>query len=205
MLVAFVQYSSVSTGLTARMLIERAAAPMLDLIPALEPHLDARTPCTEYTVRGLVNHLLFWAPSLTGGATKAIVVPPAATEAELDLTTGDCLASLTDAVTTTVKAWSDPAAWTGVTHMGSPMELPAAQVGGMIAGEFLVHGWDLARAAGRDLAADEDLAELLEVELAKTAELGRQMGIFGPEVVLPADAPALHRVLGLTGRDPQWR
>jgi uncharacterized protein (TIGR03086 family) len=186
------------------MLMERAAAPLLDLIPTLEPHLSARTPCAEYTVRGLINHLLFWAPSLTGGATKEVVTPPDATEADLDLTTGDCLASLTAAVTTTVKAWSDPAAWTGVTHMGSPMELPASQVGAMIAGEFLVHGWDLARAAGEDLSVDEDVAAHLEVELSKTAELGRQMGIFGPEVAVPADAPALHRLLGLTGRDPHW-
>lgn len=186
------------------MLIERAAAPLLDLIPALEPHLSAQTPCTDYTVRGLINHLLFWAPSLTGGATKSVIAPPDATESELDLTTGDCLATLTASVTTTVKAWSDPDAWVGVTHMGSPMELPASQVGGMIAGEFLVHGWDLARAAGRELAVDEDLAEQLEVELAKTAELGRQMGIFGPEVAVPAGASAVDRVLGLTGRDPQW-
>jgi uncharacterized protein (TIGR03086 family) len=204
MLVAFVQYSSVCTGLTACMLIERAAAPMLDVIPALGPCLAAQTPCSEYTVRGLVNHLLFWAPSLTGGARKEIVAPPDATEAELDLTTGDCLASLTDAVTTCVKAWSDPAAWTGVTYMGGPMELPASLVGGMIAGEFLVHGWDLARAAGRELVVDEEVAEIVEVELAKTAEQGRQMGMFAPEVAVPADAPALHRVLGLTGRDPQW-
>ncbi|HEY0499760.1 MAG TPA: TIGR03086 family metal-binding protein [Kutzneria sp.] len=187
------------------MLIERAAAPLLDLIPALEPHLSAQTPCAEYTVRGLINHLLFWAPSLTGGATKEVIAPPDAREAELDLTTGDCLASLDAAVTTTVKAWSDPAAWTGVTHMGNPMELPASLVGAMIAGEFLVHGWDLARAAGRDVSVDDDVAELLLIELATMAEQGRQMGMYGPEVAVPADAPALHRLLGLTGRDPQRR
>jgi uncharacterized protein (TIGR03086 family) len=203
MLVAFVQYSFARTGLTASMLIERAAAPLLDLIPTLEPHLAAQTPCTEYTVRGLINHLLFWAPSLAGGATKTVVTPPAATEAELDLTGGDCLASLTASVTTTVKAWSDPAAWTGVTHMGSPMELPASLVGGMIAGELLVHGWDLGRAAGRDFVVDSDVAEHVAVELAKTAEMGRQMGMFAPEVAVPADAPALDRLLALTGRDPR--
>jgi uncharacterized protein (TIGR03086 family) len=186
------------------MLIERAAAPLLDLIPALEPHLDARTPCTDYTVRGLINHLLFWAPSLTGGATKEAITPPAVSEEDLDLTTGDCLATLAASINTTVKAWSDPAAWQGTTHMGSPMELPAPLVGAMIAGEFLVHGWDLARAAGRDLSVDNNVAERLVGELAETAELGRQMGIFGPEVVVDENAPALHRILGLTGRDPQW-
>jgi hypothetical protein len=29
-------------------------------------------------------------------------------------------------------------------------------------------------------------------------------GMFGPEVVVPDDAPLLDRLLGLTGRDPGW-
>lgn len=190
---------------TARMLIERAAAPLLDLVPQLEPHLSDRTPCTDYTVRQLINHLLFWAPSLAGAATKAAVAPPAATESDLDLTTGDCLAALTESINGTVKAWSDPAAWDGMTHMGGPMELPASMVGGMVIGEFVVHGWDLARAAGRELPVDPDVAEYLETELAKTAEQAREMGIFGPEVAVPPAAPTMHRALGLTGRDPNWR
>jgi uncharacterized protein (TIGR03086 family) len=152
----------------------------------------------------LINHLLFWGPSLKAGAVKEIVTPPAVPESDLDLTTGDCLAALTESVTGTVKAWSDPAAWTGTTYMGGPMELPAELVGAMIAGELAVHGWDLARAAGRDLAVDDDIAEYLVVELAKTAQQGRDMGIFGPEVVVPPTAPPFHRVLALTGRTPHW-
>jgi hypothetical protein len=35
-------------------------------------------------------------------------------------------------------------------------------------------------------------------------EQGREMGLYGPQVTVPADAPALDRVLGLTGRDPAW-
>jgi uncharacterized protein (TIGR03086 family) len=183
------------------MLIERAAAPLLDLIPSLDGHADDPTPCTEYTVRQLVNHLLVWGPTLAGAGGKQDVRPPAE---GTDLTAGDWTAALAESVDAIVKAWDDPAAWEGSTRMGSEMEMPADLVGGMIAGELVVHGWDLARAAGRDLDVDVDIAEYLEVELAKTAELGRQMGFFGPEVAVPADAPALHRVLALTGRDPQW-
>jgi hypothetical protein len=29
-------------------------------------------------------------------------------------------------------------------------------------------------------------------------------GLFGPPVPVPADAPLLDRVIGLTGRDPAW-
>ena len=184
------------------MLIERATAPLLDLVPTLAPHLEAQTPCTDYTVRQLINHLLFWAPSLTGAAGKAMVAPPAAKESDLDLTGGDCLAALTESINGTVKAWSDPAAWAGTTHMGSPIELPADLVGGMITGELVVHGWDLARAAGRELSVDDDIAEYLLVELGKTAQQGRDMGMFAPEVPMPATAPPMHRLLALTGRTP---
>jgi uncharacterized protein (TIGR03086 family) len=78
-------------------------------------------------------------------------------------------------------------------------------VGGMVVGEFVIHGWDLARAAGRELPVDPDVAEYLLTELAATADQARQMGVFGPEIAIPADAPATHRVLGLAGRDPRWR
>lgn len=40
--------------------------------------------------------------------------------------------------------------------------------------------------------------------MAETGEQGRQMGIFGAPVPVAADAPALDRALGLSGRDPGW-
>jgi hypothetical protein len=43
--------------------------------------------------------------------------------------------------------WTAPAAWTGTTLMG-PAPMPAAVVGPMMPAEFVLHGWDLARAVG---------------------------------------------------------
>src|SRR5579883_2298420 len=56
--------------------------------------LRARTPCADYDVRGLMNHLLFWGRSLAGAAGKESVPPPAANETEVDLTAGDWAAAL---------------------------------------------------------------------------------------------------------------
>src|SRR5690606_16926468 len=77
------------------------------------------------------------------------------------------------------EAWSDPQAWTGLTAMGSPMELPAPLIGAMVLGEFVVHGWDLARSTGQDPVWDDDLLEYLYVEVAKTAEQGARWGCTG--------------------------
>jgi hypothetical protein len=73
--------------------------------------------------------------------------------------------------------------------------------GRRVFGEFVVHSWDLAKATGRPWACDEDVAD---AATAGMAEQGRQIGIFGPEVPVPASAPALDRLAGLTGRDPDW-
>ncbi|MQA88100.1 MAG: TIGR03086 family protein [Streptosporangiales bacterium] len=182
----------------------RAAALMVEIVRNVKPdQLTARTPCTEYDVRELVNHLLFWGPSLEGAARKESVPPPAEAEAGVDLTEGDWAAALEAHIDRTVAAWSESDAWEGITHMG-PMELPASLVGGMVVGELVVHGWDLARATGQHPAWDDDLLEYLYEEVAKSAEQGRQIGVYGPEVAVPPSSSPLDRVLGLTGRNPAW-
>ncbi|GIG86205.1 TIGR03086 family protein [Plantactinospora endophytica] len=183
----------------------RAATPLLKIINDVAPHqLDAPTPCAEYDVRRLVNHLLFWGPSLEGAGRKETVPPPAASEAELDLTGGDWATALTAQVERVSAAWAGPDAWAGSTHMGGPTELPAALVGGMIVGELVVHTWDLARAIGAAPSWDDELLDYVHGEVVKTADQGRQMGVYGPEVAVPATAPTLDRILGIVGRDPGW-
>ena len=46
-----------------------------------DDQLANKTPCTEYDVRALVNHILFWGPSLAGAGRKESVPQPAAAEA----------------------------------------------------------------------------------------------------------------------------
>ena len=166
--------------------------------------LTAPTPCTEYDVRGLVHHLLFWGPSLEGAGRKENVPPPTPTESDVDLTTGDWRGALHAQLTRIAQAWAPASAWEGTTYMGRPIELPASLVGDMILGELVVHGWDLARATGQRLDLDEDLLTYVHDAMAPGVEQGREMGMYGPEVPMPATAPTLDRILGLTGRDPAW-
>jgi len=43
------------------------------------------------------------------------------------------------------------------------------------------------------------------VIVSETAEMGRQMGVYGAEVPVPSEATAFDRALGLAGRNPSWR
>ncbi|MDG4785254.1 TIGR03086 family metal-binding protein [Micromonospora sp. WMMD1102] len=186
-------------------MVVRAAAPLVEIIRHVKPdQLDSPTPCAEYDVRKLVNHLLFWGPSLAGAGRKKTVPPPARSETELDLTGPDWAAALTAQVEGIVAAWAEPAAWTGTTHMGGPTELPAALVGGMVVSELVVHAWDLARATEQQPDWDGELLGYVHDEVGRTAEQGRQMGVYGPEVEVPETAPTLDRILGQVGRDPGW-
>ncbi len=186
-------------------LIGAAAAPLAEIVRTIKPdQLAAPTPCSEYDVRGLVNHLLFWGPSLVGAARKETVPPPAAAEEDVDLTDGDWAAGLHAHLDRLVAAWSEPAAWDGTTTMGGPTEMPAAMIGRMVLGELVVHGWDLARATGQQARWPEEVLAVTRRELVGTAEQGRQLGIYGPEVPVPPTGSAMDHILGLAGRDPDW-
>jgi uncharacterized protein (TIGR03086 family) len=184
-------------------LIELATAPVAEVVRAIDSsQLDAQTPCPGFTVRKLLNHQLYWSPSLEGAARKVTVTPPETPEAETDLTEGDWRGKFLAHLDSLTASWSEPAAWKGTTRMGGPTEMPAETIGGMVLGEVVVHGWDLAKATGHQPTWDQDLLELLLREVRDMAPMGRDMGIFGPEVPVPEDAPLLDRILGLSGRNP---
>ena len=174
-------------------LIALAAPPTLAVVRAVRPdQLSAPTPCAEYDVQGLIDHMVHWGPSLARASRHSDGEPEPGgnpLERQIELL---------------VAAWSVPAAWQGVTTMGGPHEMPARMIGAMATGEIVVHGWDLARATGQPVGWDETLLTFLYDEVAKTAELGREMQAYGPEFPVPHTAPVLDRMLGLTGRDPHW-
>jgi len=176
-------------------LVALAVPPTLAVVQAIRTdQFDAPTPCHDWTVRQLVDHQLEWGPALVAAARKELV-PPGRIEG----------AGLEEHFAALAEAWSDPAAWTGVTRLGGPTELPAAMIGGMVLGEVVVHGWDLAVATGQHPEWPADLLDFVHEEVAKTAEQGREMGVYGPAVAVPDSAPPLDRILGMTGRDPNWR
>jgi hypothetical protein len=56
---------------------------------------------------------------------------------------------------------------------------------------------------GADPRLPEELVQGVWDEISPRAEEFRAIGVFGPAVPVPEDAPLQDRLVGLTGRDPK--
>ena len=184
----------------------RAAAAAVDVARNVTPdQYGLPTPCPEWDVRALVNHFTHWSAVVSERVARKLPRPDDGSEDEgADYTEGDWPRFFTEHVERSVAAWGEPGAWDGEAVMAAnPM--PARTIGTMLLADLVMHGWDLAVATGQTYALPDEVAEAAKVALEGMAEMGRQWGVFGPEVAVPDDAPALHKALALSGRDPAWR
>jgi uncharacterized protein (TIGR03086 family) len=170
--------------------------------------LTAATPCTDYDVRAVIDHLAWGAVLSQRAATRTPLEHDWSSLTPAPFLDGvpveQWAAAVPAELDTAADAWADPAAWEGETLMGTA-PMPAGVVGPMMLAEFVVHGWDLARAIGAPYDVPAELGEAVLAAVQPLAQMGRDGGWYGPEVPVPADAPAFERALGLVGRDPGWR
>jgi uncharacterized protein (TIGR03086 family) len=181
-------------------------APAADRVAGLlagvpDDRLGAPTPCADTTVGDLLSHLLGLSAAFRGGAEKAPDAgPPPTKPPPLEPDWRSALPARLDALVT---AWRAPEARAGTTSVGG-VEMPAAAVAVVALDELVLHGWDLARATGQPYEVDPASIDACLGFVAATARPEGVPGLFGPPVPVPADAPALHRLLGLSGRNPEW-
>ncbi|MFF9587563.1 TIGR03086 family metal-binding protein [Streptomyces achromogenes] len=185
-------------------LLSSAASEMAEVVGRVKPDdLTAATPCREYDVRALVNHLLYWAPVIEGVGLRKAAVFDRADEGGTDHTGGDWQAEYLGWLDRIAAAWSPGPAWEGVAEVGG-RRVPARVIGEKTLCELVLHGWDLARASGQGFHCRDDVADETRRILLATADETRRMGMFGPPVTVPDSAPALDRALACSGRDPRW-
>ena len=169
-----------------------------------DDQLAEPTPCEGTSVAGMLDHLVGLTVAFRMGAEKQPLDGGARASAEeLDPEWRSLLPKQLSAL---AAAWRRPAAWEGVTTVGGA-SLPAPAMGGIALNEVLLHGWDLAAATGQEYRPDPAaVAACLELVIGLNQPGNEELrnGQFGPVVPVPADAPALDRLLGLTGRDPRW-
>ena len=154
---------------------------------------DQPTPCEDWSVRDLVQHVVD-----TQGLFESMVgraIPPAPRPgllASFDHATGVVLDDLRD---------PDAAA--------TPHESPVfgtttfeAMVDGFLSFDFVVHGWDLAHATGADETIDDRDIAWVRRRADQLGDLMRTSGQIGPEVEVGSEATETERLVAFLGRRP---
>jgi uncharacterized protein (TIGR03086 family) len=160
------------------------------------------TPCTEWDVRALLNHLILWTSYSLEARAHGESVGQDLMDRDFAAEPGFAAAYRAQ-LDRALAAWSDPAVWQrSLDVMGSAT--PAADVAALNLAEMVLHGWDLAAATGQRYQVGDRAAEAALQAVAANAELFRQYKGFADPVEVADSAPALDRVLALSGRDPAW-
>jgi uncharacterized protein (TIGR03086 family) len=170
-------------------LFERGTEWTASKIPGAANRLDVTTPCTDWDVRTLLNHMIdsqqYFAATARGEeATLPSPSPP-------PLIGNDPVAAYRDMRQETLRAHREP----GVLEKTGP-SLGIAFV------DQLVHGWDLATATGQDAAMPGDLATAAFTMIDGQLTDDRRAPAFGPAVDVPDGSNAQDRLLAYTGRQP---
>ncbi|MGY1745574.1 TIGR03086 family metal-binding protein [Blastococcus sp. SYSU D00695] len=187
-----------------RPVLTTAARTAVSVAAGVRPdQLSLPTPCTEYDLRALLGHLVsvLHRVAAVGRGLPPFSVPQVTTGVPDDGWGAAAAAAADDLFA----VWADDAL------LDRELVLPYGTHRGAVAlatytGELTSHTWDVAVASGQSPAWD---ADVLAVALAATARMlpaeGRGPHIpFGPVVPVPADAPAVERLVAWQGRDPRW-
>ena len=167
-----------------------------------DDQLAAPTPCPEYCVADLAEHVGGLTLAFTAAARKtATGEQPSVDGSQLEPGWRDRVAAdLADLAA----AWDDASAWEGMT-MAGPVEVPGPVAALIALDELVVHAWDLAVATGQDYdPAESDVERCHGFAASFEPPAENDGGLFGPPVAVPDDASPLDRLVGLTGRDPSW-
>jgi len=159
------------------------------------------TPCTEWDVRALVNHVVgeeWWVRPLAEGKT----IEEVGSSFDGDLLGDDPSSAVAAASAEAADAMDAHIPEQPMVHLSfgdTPIEEYAMQ---MLA-DHLVHGWDLAAAAGMDRSMDPELVSVVQAWFAPQEEAWRAAGAIGPRVEVDADDPQ-SELLSVYGRHPDW-
>jgi uncharacterized protein (TIGR03086 family) len=161
--------------------------------------LPKPTPCKDWNVRLLLNHIIggnhMFAEVAKGGRVDS-------TGEMDDYTVPDPGSNYLSSADALLAAWAEPGAMERRVHMPFG-DIPASAAVSIHFLDIVVHGWDLARATGQDATIETDLAEeALDISHGFLSPELRATGVFGPEVPLSEDHPLRDRLVAFMGRRP---
>ena len=159
----------------------------------------AATPCTEWSVRDLVNHLVaehLWVPHLLRGET----IDEVGNRYDGDVLGDEPVGAWDRASDASRRAWQQLPTPETVVHL-SFGDFPAREYAEQMLLDLVVHGWDLARGAGLDAALEPLRAAHVLGYLEPHAKEWHDVGVLGDPVEVESAEPG-PKLLGLAGRRP---
>ncbi|MBT2487313.1 TIGR03086 family protein [Streptomyces sp. ISL-96] len=162
-----------------------------------ENQWQAPTPCTDWSVRDLVNHV----------TVEQLWVPPLVTEQrtteevdiEGDVLGDDPVAVWDRAAADAREAFAAPGALERTVELSYGQATCAAYCAQMVS-DLVVHAWDLARAIGADERLPEDLVNFTVREVGPYSADLEKSGLFAAPVEPPPGADVQTKLLALLGR-----
>lgn len=166
-----------------------------------DQQLHDPTPCADYDVEALRNHVLSWLTSFAVGAADPDGRTP---DVGSYRPSGEPAAEVYRAAEQFDQGLAAGAADRPL-RIGEN-SMPGELALGMILWEYQVHGWDLACATGQPWTPPAEAAEqsLRFAPGMLTPDYQGPGKSFADPVPVPDDAPAFDRLLGLSGRYPDW-
>jgi uncharacterized protein (TIGR03086 family) len=161
----------------------------------------ADTPCSDWDVRELVNHLVNenkWTVELLDGKAIADV----GDRLDGDLLGDDPKAAWEESAREATASASEQGALDRTVHV-SFGDIPGRDYISQLTLDHVIHSWDLARGIGGEDKLDPELVEFAYEYFLPQVEAWRQAGALGPAVEVPDDSDKQAKLLGISGRDPR--
>ena len=170
--------------------LSEAFAAKVEAVPA--DRWDSPSPCDEWTTRDVVRHVVETQGLFLGFVGRELGDIPSVDDAP---------SAAWGAASAAVQAGLDDPERAGAEYEGfrGPTRWDEG-VDGFLNFDLVVHGWDLARAAGVDETVDPDDAQRILDRAAALGDMMRRSGAIGPEVEAPPDADVQTRMLAFLGR-----
>jgi len=154
---------------------------------------DDTTPCEEWTVRDLLEHMI--------GVVAGLGAAAAGTPSGAFSLGPDPAAQFQAAAASALSAWRTPGVLDRVVDAG-PGPMPGRVLAGINLLDTATHTWDLATATGQPTALPDDVAVAALDASRTTITPEIRPGRFGPEVAAPANASQTDRLVAFLGRAP---
>jgi uncharacterized protein (TIGR03086 family) len=163
---------------------------------------SARTPCTDWDVRTLVNHVVgedLWTKPLVEGKTIAEV----GDAFDGDLLGQDPEAAAMAAADEAMNAVAEQLPAGGKVHLSYGEEDIEEYIRQLVA-EHLIHGWDLAVATGQQRTLDPELVAEVATWFRDREEIYRAGGSTAARPAAARAGDPQADLLIAFGRDPDW-